>query len=264
MDCPVPAECMQHNAWGEMHLVNQEADPADWDEATLYALEGWVIPVPDPDTALDLQTLWDRFVPKDADVSAGIFDLDPATADTGPFLELGEVNIDALMDMSNLRSENQWYSRKKLLSFANNRVGIVAGTPDTSIIADVQKIRSRKTISAEYMSWSLLAIAMPAAGDVDASRSTYASEALWMQTKYMDVVLEQAWMEMVGLVEAGAETPWTEAALAVQDLVEPEPVFVVAGNTAQFNARSLHVWCTGTFELEVPGRREVATISGGR
>lgn len=264
MDCPVPAECTQHNVWGELHVVNQEADPADWDEASLYALEGWVIPVPDPDTALDLQTLWDRFVPKDADVASGAFDLDPATAVVGSFYELGEPNLDALMDMSNLRSEHQWYSMKKMLSWANNRVGLVAGTPDTSIVADVHKVRSRKSIHAEYMSWSLLAMASPTAGDVDASRSTYASEALWMQTKYMDVVLEQAWMELVGLTETGAETPWTDAALAVQDLVEPEPVFVTGANTAQFSPRSYHAYCHSTFELEVPGRRQVAVISGGR
>lgn len=264
MDCPVPAECVQKNVWGEMHMNNVESDPLEWQEAIIYALEGWVIPVPDPDTALNLETLWDRFIPKDQEVASGAFDLDTVASAAASFYDLGEINLDAIMDMSNLRSENQWYSRKKMLTWANNRVGLVAGTPDVSTYADVHKIRARRDIPAEFMSWSLLAAAMPGQGDVDASRSTYASEGLWLQTKYIDVVLEQAWMELVGLTEAGAETPWTDAALAVQELVEPEPVYVGAGGAEFQPTPSANFFCHGTFELEVPGRKEVSVISGGR
>lgn len=264
MDCPVPAECQQHNVWAEMHAWGIEADALDWDQATMYGLEAWVIPVPDPDTALDLNTLWDRFVPKDTEVASGAFDLDPATAVTGSFFDLGEVNLDAVMDMSNLRSEHQWYSRRKMLSWANSRVNLTPGTPDLYSAQDVHKIRARKTIAAEYMSWSVMAFGAPSLTDLDSSRSTYASEALWMQTKYIDVVLEQAWVELVGLTEAGAETPWTDAALAVQDLVEPEPVGGTGTDTANFANMDYHVFANATFEIEVPGRREVSVISGGR
>lgn len=263
-DCPLPMETSQLQVWGELHVVNREANPMEWDTATMYGTEGRVIDVADPDTALDVETLWDNRVPKDADVASGVFDLDPATTNAGGFFEVGEPNIDALMGMSDLQPNNLWWTNRKILSWANNRVGLTAGTPDTYVIADLQKIRSTKRVTAEDYCWSLFAVGMPSFGDVDAARLTYESEALWMQTKYMDVVLEQAWMELVGLTEAGAETPWTDAALAIQRFVEPEPVFATASATANFNDTSMFSWCEMTFQVEVPGRKEVGVISGGR
>lgn len=262
-DCPIPQGCSQLNVWGEVHCASIEAEALDWDEATSWGLEGWVIPVQDPDTALDLNTLFDQFVPKDTEMTPGSFELNPTTV-AASFMDYGEVNIDQIMDMGNLDPQARWYSYSKMLSWANNRVNLVAGSPDTFSVQDVHKIRSRKNMSADVMSWSVLAAGVPTGGDVDASRSTYASEALWAQTKYVDVVLEQAWMELLGLTETGAETPWTEAALAVQDLVEPEPVFVTGALTANWNPCDLHVWCQATFELRVPGRKEIGILAGSR
>lgn len=263
-DCPLPMEVAQLQVWGELHVQTREANPLEFDEATFYGTEGRVLDVADPDTALDVETLWDNRVPKDADVASGVFDLDPATTNTSGFLETGEPNIDAIMGMSDLQPDNLWWTHRKMLSWANNRVGLVAATPDTYIVADVLKIRSTKRIVAEDYCWSLFAVAQPSFGDVDATQATYESEALWMQLKYMDVVLEQAWMELVGLTEAGAETPWTDAALAIQRFVEPEPVFVSAGATANFTGGSLHVFCNMTFQVQVPGRKEMGVVSGGR
>lgn len=262
-DCPLPAECRQMNYWGRLHCVTVESDPLTWEEATEYGLEAWVIPVQDPDTALDLDTLWDQFVPKDIDVGAGLFELNP-TSTAGSFIDAGEVNVDRLMDMGNLRSEAQWYSRRKMLSWANSRVALTAGTPDVFPVQDEVLMRVKRNMDAEVMSWSLLAFGATQHTDNDTTRLTYASEALWMQTKYIDVILEQAWMELVGLTETGAETPWTDAALAVQDLVEPEPVFVTAGSLAEWSGKDWNVWCDSTFQLQVPGRREVGIISGAR
>lgn len=264
-DCPLPEGCSQLQVWGELHVVSTEADPLEWDVATIYGTEGRVVDVPDPDTNLDLQSLWDQRVPKDDEITgAAAFDLDPNTINAGPFLEAGEILVDGLLGLSDLQPNNLWWTHRKMLSFANNRVGIIAGTPDTSIIADVLKVHSTKRIMAQDMCWSLFAVAEPSFGDVDAAISTFGSEAAWMQIKYMDVILEQAWMEILGLTEAGAETPWEDAALAIQAFVEPEPVFVLAANTANFDDVALHAWMQATFQVEVPGRREIGVISGGR
>lgn len=264
-DCPLPEGCAQSQVWAELHWVTREASPLEWDVCTILGYEGRVVDVADPDTALDLETLWDQRVPKDEEVTtSAAFDLDPSTTDSNPFLEYGEINVEGLMGLSDLQENNLWFSRRKMLSFANNRINVVAGTPDTSIIADVTKVRSTKRIEAEDMCWSLLAFGMPSFGDVDAARTTFANEAAWMQIKYMDVILEQAWMEILNLTEPGAETPWQDAALAIQEFVEPEPVFALAADVSNFNDVSGHCWCQATFQIEVPGRREIGVISGGR
>ena len=257
-DCPLPSECKQNNVWGEAHLVVDESETADVKEAGIFQGSGWVVPVTDPDTATDLNTLWDQLVPKDADVSSGGFDLDTATAVTSSFADGGEVNLDRLMDMSNLDDDKHYYRSRKMVSFANSPWGYQAGTPDQYYPAQVMPIRSKKNVSADMMSQSLVAFTTLHLTDIDASRSTYSSEKYWMQNKYVDVVLEQAWQYLVGLVEAGAETPWEDAATTIQAIVEPEPVDT--GTRLVSWATNITAWAT--FDITVPGRREVKIVSG--
>lgn len=261
-DCPIPSECSQNNVWGECHLWSTEAEPLDWEEAMMYGAEGWVLNVPDPDTTLTLNFLWDSQVPKDRDTSN--FDIDQISATTSPFMDIGEINLENVMGLSVLQPDHQWFRRRKIMTWANNRVFPVAGTPDNAPVQDVFKIRSTKKISSELMAWSLLAIGVPQMGEIETSRNTFSTEVPWMQTKYIDVILEQAWVEMVGLTEAGAETPWTEAAAHLEELLEPDAVMTDAAGSANFVGIDLHVACQATFELQVPGRREVGVISGGR
>lgn len=238
-------------------MVSDEADLPPVDEIGVAAMSGWVLPVTDPDTAVDVDTLWDQLVPKDADISAP-FDLDIATADAAPFMEWGEVNQDRILDMSNLDDDNNWYRWRKMYSFANNPLGFIAGTPDTFYATIVQKIRSRKRIMADHFSFSLLAFTLAVMSNVDSNRTTPPSEARWMQWKYIDLVLEQAWMDMVGLTETGAETPWIDATAAVEELVEP-PI-VDSGTRVGRTDMLVSAWTT--FDITVPGRREVKILSG--
>lgn len=257
-DCPLPAECKQNNFWGEMHLVSDEGDLQDVDEVSIYGMSGWVIPVTDPDSALDVNTLWDALVPKDQDVASGAFDLDVNTVVTDQWMEYGEINLDRVLDMSNLQDENNWYRYKKMLSFAQSPLGFIAGSPDTFYATDVKKIRSGKKVEAEVMSWSMLGFTLADLGDIDTARLTLPSEKGWMQIKYIDIVLEQAWMFLVGLVETGAETPYEDAALLIQEMIEPEPI----DTGTRLNKFNANVTCLSTFDITVPGRREVKVLSG--
>ena len=81
--------------------------------------------------------------------------------------------------------------------------------------------------------------------------TTYDDEKWLMQLKYMEVVLEQAWMWLVGLVETGAETPWEDAANMIGDFLEPNVNEETAGD---FKAVTWQTFSKMTFEITVPGR----------
>ena len=65
--------------------------------ALYYAVEGWILPVHDPDAETLYDTLWNQLVPKDTDVES--IDLDTESQDTQPFSEPGEVDWSQLFDV---------------------------------------------------------------------------------------------------------------------------------------------------------------------
>ncbi len=246
----LPSESSLNNVWGEIHIVGLVAN--QFDQAAVYGAGGYVLLVEDPNATNAFQTIWDTMVPKDADFSAGALDLDAESANTAPEFEPGEPNINRLMDLQVNDEKNRFFKRRKMLSFANRPAGFNASdTPDSYIPSDVFQVRSRKNIFADYHSAAVMALSSPAMDDV--TTTVWASPAdsvHWMQIKYLDVTLEQAFMQLAGLVETGAETPWEDAAAILEDLLEPTVVEVTAGD---FAANSWNVFANLTFDVSVPG-----------
>lgn len=246
----LPSESTLNNVWGEVHLIATNA--IDHDNAGMYGAGGYVLPVEDPNATNDFQTIWDTMVPKDSDFSAGGLDLDAESANTAPEFEPGEPNINRLMDLQVNDEANRFFRRRKLLTFASRPVGFDAGrTPDGYYPVDVFKVRSKKRIRADFMSAAIMAISSPAMDDMTTQVWTSPADSKhWMQIKYLDVTLEQAFMQLAGLVEAGAETPWEDAADLLEDLLEPTVIEVTAGDFAGVN---YNVFANLTFDVTVPG-----------
>lgn len=245
----LPSECTLNNVWGEVHVIASAA--IDWDKAAMYGAGGYVLPVEDPNATNSFQTIWDTMVPKDADFAAGALDLDAESANTAPAFEPGEPNILRLMDLQVNDQKNEFFKRRKLLSFANRNTGFEAGTPDTYIPVDVFRVRSRKSITADYMSAAIMALSSPSMDDMTTTVWASAADSVhWMQIKYLDVTLEQAFMQLAGLVETGAETPWEDAAALLEDLLEPTVVEVTAGD---FAGLTFNIFASLTFDVTVPG-----------
>lgn len=261
-DAPIPSESSQNNVWGQVHLVSTEAAAAPLTRATIWGLEGWVIPLSDPDTTKTLDFIWDSMVGKDVDVASGIFDIDVGGAVTAAFMDIGEIDLEQLIGMSAMPLKNQWLFRRGLMSFANTGTGLLAGTPDTYVPRALINIRSGKKINAETPSMSLVAAAIPHITDVDTSRASPVSEAIWLQMQYAELTLEQAFVFLVGQIEAGAETPWDIAAANIQEFIEPE--YVELGSGAEIESNDMSCFSQFTFDITVPGRKEFNVITGGR
>lgn len=253
---PIPSDCTLNNVWCETHVV--ATGGVDVKEVAMYGVDGRLIPDRDPGDAVDLTAQWDLQVQKDEDVGAGVFSIDPGSSETSPLFEPGEPNLAAIMDIA-LDEKVEFYKRRKLISFISTPRGFIDGTPDVYLPGDVFKFHAKRNMRAEVHSNAILSFSNPSLDDVTTTAAnSFNTEAKWMQMKYFEVVLEQSWMELMGLTEAGSETPWEEAALLVEEVLEPTVIEETAGS---FQDAAYNVFCSMTFDITVPGRRRFNSIS---
>lgn len=227
---------------------------------SMYGCDGWMVPVDDPDTPDLVDDLWDRFVEKDFDIVAGSFDIGTGTDDTSTFNEPGVVNADRIGDLETLKQDQRWYRRRKMVSFAERPRGFLDGTPDTYIPTDVFNVSSRDRFNADRQMVAILGFGSPTFNEMTATHKTSPTETEWIQIKYMEVILEQAWMDLAGLTEAGAETPYEEAVALIADMLEPTVIEDTAG---AFHNHSWDVFTQLTWDLSVPGRRDFSKALTG-
>lgn len=255
----LPSETKQNNVWGELHLVSDIVIKPKYDQAVIYGADGWVIHVEDPDTAQNVDVLYRTMVPFDQDVAQGAFDLDTSAPESGPAFEPGEPSLEAIIDASNVDDNKHWFKRRKMLSYASHPRGF--NNSDLSWVpSDVFQVRSRRNIPVDLMSVSAFAVTVPSMNDTTATApATPGDEKTWIQIKYMEVILEQAWMYLVGLVETDAETPYEDAALLIEDFLEPTVFENTAGQF--FSTAVFETFTSMTWDITVPGRREIKMLS---
>ncbi len=229
-------------------------------EIGMYAIEGWILPVLDPDAATTFQVLWDNLVPKDTDVET--MDLDTAATDATPFFEPGEPDFSDLMEVG-LRPE-RIYSSQRLMSFANAAMRFQDNQTSFSVLwhaASVERIRIKKRFRVTQPSVLLFALASPSLDDTVTTEPAAASEAEWGQTKYIGHVLERALLHLLGITEAGAETPWEEATALLKKHLEPD---VFEQTAADMLGVAWDVTARGIVDHSVEGRLGQTSISTGR
>ncbi len=241
----LPSESIIHDIRAQVHVVGSSVQPAT--SAIMYSIAGYILPVLDPDSAVTLEALWDTLVPKDNDTDT--IDLDTAGADTAPFFEPGEVAFEQVLDIG-LQPE-KIYQRNAMLSFASSP----HKQEDTSVLewtpSEVVDIRVRKRYRVSQPSALVFALAIPAMDDTTGTAVTVAVEDEWPRLKYIELVLEQSLMQFFGLIEAGAETPWTEAAQLLRQHLEPD---VFEENAGSWAAPTFAVFTDAVIDHSTVGR----------
>lgn len=227
----------------------------------MWAIEGWILPVLDPDAAVNVNTLWDNLVPKDTDVEA--IDLDTGATDSTPFYEPGEPDFSDMLEVG-LRPERIYHAngiatigQDSFITFQDNQTPFsVLWIPQIG-----RRIRIRKNYSVRQPSMALFAFANPSLDDTTATEPTAPAESEWGQLKYIGHVLERALLHLFGVTEAGAETPWEEATALLKKHLEPD-VFEDSGGT--FGSAAWRVTAKAMFDHSVEGRLGQTSISTGR
>ncbi len=256
---PLPSGSVVHDVRCDITLLQKVALAID--KVAMYACEAWIIPVTDPDTIITYDVLWDRFVPKDTDVD--ILDLDTGATDATPFYEPGEPDWSQLFDVG-LRPE-RLYHKNRLLTMAN---GSIMSFHDTQTPfdplwhpGDSFTIRVKKRYVVRQPSYLLIGIANPSLDDTQVPMGSTLVEEKWGQMKYVGHVLERALLHVLGVVEAGAETPWEEATALLKEILEPD---VREETAATFVSAAWDVTAKSIVDLSVEGVLGQVALTTGR
>ena len=133
--------------------------------------------------------------------------------DTSPFFEPGEADWTAVFDVG-LRPE-RIYHRDRLLTIVNGSVFTYQDNQSPFNVewraGDSFSIHIGKRLRVRQPSVLVFAVAAPSMDDTTVTIQAALAENEWPQVKYMSHILERAMLHVLGVVEAGAETPWEEA-----------------------------------------------------
>jgi len=252
----LPSDTVINSIRAQVHLVGTTI--IDHLLAHYYAIEGWILPVLDPDAATQFETIWDNLVPKDTDVE--VVDLDVVASDTSPFFEPGEVDWTQLLDVG-LRPK-KIYGKYQLQTYANAASKLTVATDDPSYVpTDVVHISINKRMRVTQPSILAFAFAVPSGDDTSTVSETALAEGQWGQVKYIDHVMERGMLHLFGVVEAGAETPWEEATALLKLHLEPDVREETAGH---YSAPAYNVDVDAIIDHSVVGSLGKGTITTGR
>lgn len=258
----LPSDTVIHDIKLKIDIVDQNEQRARA-VALQYAIEGWILPVLDPDTPVDFNTMWDTLVPKDTSPTAGSIDLDTSGSDSSPFFEPGIPDMTGIYDIG-LRPE-RLYHKHKTLTINDGAITVFQDNEASFAVVwlpgDTVNIRIKRRLRVKQPSVLMFACASPDTLQTTAVVESSYGESSWSQVKYIKHVLERAILHELGLVEAGAETPWTEATDILRAHLEPN---MMEETTAYYQTATYDVQTEMLVDHSVPGELSNITISGGR
>jgi len=255
---PLPKECIFNQFSGEVHVKPLGDMPID--EVAIYGCEGWIV---QSDSALDFQnqdTLWDTSVPKD-DSNDDALDT-TFVSNSVSFIEAGHVNVAQLFDQE-LLGPKRFFQRQKMLSFANAPSGFKDATPDTYVPADTFQLNLGARYKAMRQSGILVAMGSPDFSqaddnDVIPQLGTLPTAQSMYALRFIENYLDSAMVALIGLTEAGADTPYDEILDFVEELLEK--VNLGGGGSAIFNPVTWSGAGVAIAGISVPGRIKHSSI----
>lgn len=254
----LPSDTVVHRVTGTTMI---EPDGAQNLKRALFCMmEGYVLPVLDPDAGSTMDTIWDNLVPKDTDVTT--MDLDTAALDTTPFSEPGEADWSALLDLG-LRPKKV-YGDERMLTFANSPTGFHITSADVINFMPVATFNlglDNGPFRVSQPSILCYALGSPNLDDTTATVEQAGTENQWGRHKYITELLNLAMHQLFGLTEAGAETPWVEAVDLLQQLLEPDVFEQTAGS---FGSLAWTAFTRMIVEYSVAGTYDSMVITSGR
>ncbi len=223
--------------------------------------EGWVFNVDDIDTMTVMDTEFDIHVPKDT--AATTMSLDTSVADGNPFYEPGQVTWEFVFPVG--RQPQRVYQKRWMASLS----GAVFRNQDPETPFDIQfipgvqfPVRLNRPFRVEDPSLLCFAVAAPDTAQTSTTEALAAiAENEWGRLRYIDHVLESAMISLIGLTEAGAETPWDEATLLLKKILDPA---MLEAQSGVFVATQWNVYGEIIFDFSVEGTMQKGLIHTGR
>lgn len=216
--CSLPSGSMLQEIKAKVQVVGQTVMAIN--EIAAYAMRGYILPIHDPDSAPTFDTVWDTLVPKDQ--TNDVLDLDTASSNADNFWEPGEVDMGAIFDVG-LRP-TRIYDRRRFLTFARNQV-FAYREQATDVVkwygGEDFTINIGRRIRVKQPSIVVFGVSSPNMLQTSSQGEKALEENEWPRVKYFRQVLEYALADVMGLVEAGAETPWEDATVLMKKHLDP-------------------------------------------
>ncbi len=250
----LPSDTVVHSVRGYVNVEGVTLLTAQ--EIAMCAVEAHVLPVLDPDGASIPDTVWDTLVMKDSPLTT--LDLDTGSVDASPVFEPGETQFARVLDVG--LQPKRLMHQHRMFSLGN---GSLFQNQDNQTPFAVEWIpggRFNVNIGGFRVSQPSYVMVGVAAPTMDRTTTTIPGVAVendWPRLKYLELVLEQALISLMGLVEAGAETPWEEATTLLKRHLDPE-VFESDGD--QFQAATYSCFGEIQCDMSVPGTMDKANL----
>ncbi len=228
---------------------------------SMYGITGYAVPILDPDAAATYDAIWDAQVPKNMIQSEGALDLDTGAADTTPEYEPGEVNWAGVFDMEG--RPRRLLRVRGSMSFGDDGVGrgpFATGGATHFIPNKSFRFNIRGGFRARRPTAIMFAVSLPALDRTTTTALTSPTEDEWLMLRYLEDTAIDAMKFLIGRVEAGAKTPYTEAAVFLDKTLAPD-VYEAAGT--QMAVTGFELFSQSKFTMSVPGRMR-ATLDGDR
>lgn len=254
---PLPQDGVLNNVGLEVHLIGPEGE--SWQTMSMYGMSGFVIPVLDPDGGATFDAIWDAQIPKDVAMSESGFDIDTGAADTNPEWEIGTPDVSAVMDLV-AGNPLEIFRRRKYLTVANSGVerDIVAAGADQKMVTDFFKTNVKRRVRVPAPAVVLFGVSSPETTITSTTVKSIPAEAEWSLLQYLDIALEQAFMALVGLLEAAADEPYTTSMAFIAELIEDVVFEQTAGS---FVPTAWRVFTISTYDISVPGNISLGTLT---
>lgn len=244
---PIPAKCSLNYLKGEVHIIGSSAVALNL--AHVYAVQGWLLKSETPNDFSVMDTLWDKFVPKDTDT----IDLDSAVgANTASMMELANVNVAQLLDQE-IGSPERIFNRSKLLSPINGYTQLL-NSNNLYFPNDYFDLSISKKYSVRENTGLIFGVGSPDMVDVGVNNDvvpTTSGDSFdgFYVLQHIEDFLDKAMIEATPFTEAGAESPYEDIMNFLIDTLES-----VNENTVLFEAQTWAVWGKAIAGIRTPGR----------
>lgn len=259
---PIPDGCRLVQQHGQFLMTNDAS--IGFNSVAIYGIQGWLLVTDDPAADfLDHDALWDSFVPKPVAAASAALDLSIA-ADTTAAQEPGQVSISQIFDQE-LFGPERIFSREKMVGLPISPIGFEPGAPSTFLPVDDFMINSNKSYRAGAGDMGLVyGLSSPdlaglASGDddiIDPIGTATVTGSFYVM-KYINEFLDKALVDLVGLIETGAESPYEDVMIWLVGMLER------TGERSGGGAFTSTSWtCKGkmTCGIWVPGKFEHRSI----
>lgn len=220
---PIPDDSNLVQQQGEFKLVT--ATTVDVTDGAIYGVQAWLLITDDQADFADHDALWDSFVPKPVAGGSAALDIGQG-ADTTAAQEPGQVSITQIFNQEILSPE-RIFSREKLITLPDSPIGFIPeSVPPTFFPSDRFSINSNRNYHAGGGDMGLVyGISSPdlagvSSGDDDIMDPVISITGGFYVMKHLQEFIDKALVDLVGISEAGAETPYEDIMIWLIGMLE--------------------------------------------